>query len=141
MSGPTGAFELTGIAPGEHLLKIATVGYRLLQTRVAVEAGWDHAIEVSLTPDSFQRTDRIDVRADPFELERPLGPTEFAIDGGEAKNLAGVLADDPLRAVAFFLFTILRAISRSPSARQRIPLLAIRRILNVIPLFIKRQWC
>ena len=99
LTGADGSFDFGEVAPGEYSLRASTVGYRLLQTRITLEAGDRKALEVSLTPDSFQATERIEVRADPFDLARALGPTDFAIEGSEAKNLASVLADDPLRAV------------------------------------------
>jgi hypothetical protein len=99
LTGADGSFDFGEVAAGEYSLRASTVGYRLLQTRITLEAGDRKALEVSLTPDSFQATERIEVRADPFDLARALGPTDFAIEGSEAKNLASVLADDPLRAV------------------------------------------
>jgi hypothetical protein len=98
LSGADGVFDFGAVAPGEYLLKFATVGYRLLQTRITLTEGLPLELEIALTPDSMARLDRVEVRADAFELRRAGGPTEFAIDGAEAKNLATVLADDPLRA-------------------------------------------
>jgi hypothetical protein len=95
LSGADGAFDFGAIATGEHVVKAATVGYRLLQTRVTIGDGRQAQLELLLTPDAVERQDRVEVRADPFELRRAGGPTEFAIDGSEAKNLATVLADDP----------------------------------------------
>jgi hypothetical protein len=74
------------------------VGYRLLQQQVRVTEGQRLEVEVALTPDAVERRERVEVRADPFEVARAGGPTEFMIDGSEAKQLATVLADDPLRA-------------------------------------------
>ncbi len=99
LTGPAGQFSLGTLDPGAYTLKASTVGYRLLQARIEVSGAGAHELTLALSPDTFQRTERIDVRADPFDLARQGGATEFTIDGSEAKNLASVLADDPLRAV------------------------------------------
>ncbi len=99
LTDAAGQFSLGMLNPGGYTLKVSTVGYRLLQTRIEVAAIGGPAVTVALSPDTFQRTERIEVRADPFDLARQGGATEFVIDGSEAKNLASVLADDPLRAV------------------------------------------
>jgi hypothetical protein len=55
-------------------------------------------MEVILTPDNLRHTDSVEVKAGPFELPRQNSPSEMTLSGVEAKNLASVLADDPLRA-------------------------------------------
>jgi hypothetical protein len=99
LTNASGQFDLGKLDAGEYTLKVSTVGYRLLETHIKVLDDSTLDLSLALSPDAFQRTDRIEVRADPFELSRQSSPTEFAIDGSEAKNLASVLADDPLRAV------------------------------------------
>lgn len=81
-----GSFDFGAVAAGEHVLKIATVGYRVLQIRVTVGAA-PVEVEIALTPDALARRDRVEVRADPFDLASAAGPTEFSINGAEAKNL------------------------------------------------------
>ena len=99
VTGASGQFDLGTLTAGDYTVKASTVGYRLLQTRIEIKPGSATELILALSPDTFQHTERIEVRADPFDLVRRGGPTEFAIDGSEAKNLASVLADDPLRAV------------------------------------------
>jgi hypothetical protein len=99
LTGPHGEFDLGALDPGDYSIKIATVGYRLVQTRIEVKSGDSKELDIALSPDTFQRTEHIEVRADPFDTNPRTGAAEFSIDGAEAKNLAGVLADDPLRAV------------------------------------------
>lgn len=99
LTGADGGFDLGAVAGGPHLLKFSTVGYRLLQTPITVASPEVQWVEASLTPESLDRTDRAEVRANPFDPVRTSGPTEFGLEGNEAKNLAGVLTDDPLRAV------------------------------------------
>jgi hypothetical protein len=98
LTGDDGSFDFGAVAAGEHVVNVATVGYRLSQTKTAVGDGERIELDVTLTPDVMARRDRVEVRSDAFDLTRDGGPTAFAIDGGEAKHLATVLADDPLRA-------------------------------------------
>jgi hypothetical protein len=89
-----GRFELAGAAPG-CALRVTLVGYRPL-TLVLTEA---RELERVLTPDSLARRDSIDVAAGPFEVTQSASASERTLTGAELKNLAGVLMDDPLRAV------------------------------------------
>jgi len=41
----------------------------------------------------------VEVKSEPFETTHQDGPSTLALAGTDAKNLASVLADDPLRAV------------------------------------------
>lgn len=94
-----GRFELAGLAPGTYALQASTIGYRLAEQRFTLEPGEAREFEVALTPDIFRRSDSIQVRAAPFEPLQAASPAELGLDSHETKNLASVLADDPLRAV------------------------------------------
>jgi len=94
-----GRFKFTGVEAGDYVLQVSTVGYRLLKKSFSLAAGEVKEFEVILSPDTFRQTDSVEVRADPFELVRQDSPLGLTLEGNEAKNLASVLADDPLRAV------------------------------------------
>jgi hypothetical protein len=94
-----GRFALPAVPPGDYILQVSTVGYRLVKKNFALAAGETQEFEVILSPDTFRQTDSIEVRAGPFELARQDSPSQLTLEGNEAKNLASVLADDPLRAV------------------------------------------
>ena len=94
-----GRFSLPQVTPGDYLLHVSTVGYRLLKKQFTLAAGEIREFEIALSPESFRRTETIEVRAGPFELEQYDSPSQLTLAGAEAKNLASVLADDPLRAV------------------------------------------
>lgn len=94
-----GTFDLTDVAPGKYTLRLSTVGYRLWQETVSIKEGERVDLEVALSPDIAHRVDTVQVHADPFDLAREGGPTGFTLSGSEAKNLASVLADDPMRAL------------------------------------------
>lgn len=94
-----GRFAWPALAPGDYTLQVSTVGYRLLNKSFTLAGGDLKEFEVILSPDTFRQTDSVEVRADPFDLARQDSPTQLTLEGNEAKNLASVLADDPLRAV------------------------------------------
>jgi hypothetical protein len=98
LTGASGTFDLGLIDSGAHTLKISTVGYRVAQVHFDLKADETRDLDIVLSSDASQRTERIEVRADPFELSRQSAGSDFSIDGSEAKNLSSVLADDPLRA-------------------------------------------
>ena len=97
LTGGDGTFTITDLSAGELNLRLSTVGYRLLQKRMELQPADDIQLEFAHSQDMFQRTDRIEVRADPFALGADAG--QFSIEGNDIKDLAGVLADDSLRAV------------------------------------------
>jgi len=99
ITGAAGTFDLGVVPDGEYSLRVSTVGYRLLQMRIRMTATERREFVVALSPDTFQRAERIDVREDSFDLARTDNATGFTISGNDTKNRSRVLADDPLRAV------------------------------------------
>ncbi|HUP05476.1 MAG TPA: TonB-dependent receptor [Bryobacteraceae bacterium] len=94
-----GRFAFASVAPGDYILNVSTVGYRLIKKPFHLEAGETKEFEVALSADTLARTDEVEVAAGPFEAGRDDGPPALELSGNDAKNLASVLADDPLRAV------------------------------------------
>ncbi|MCL5746263.1 MAG: TonB-dependent receptor, partial [Acidobacteria bacterium] len=94
-----GRFAITGISPGDYVLRVSTVGYRLLTKPFPLAAGEIKEFEIALSPDVFRQSESIEVASGPFDLARQDSPSQLTLSGAEAKNLASVLADDPLRAV------------------------------------------
>jgi hypothetical protein len=72
-------------------LIVTTVGYRTERVPATPETD----LEILLFPQVLRRQDAVTVAAGPFGVEAPLA---VGIEGNELKNLASVLADDPLRA-------------------------------------------
>ncbi|MCC7175567.1 MAG: TonB-dependent receptor [Bryobacterales bacterium] len=99
LSDQKGRFVLPAIPAGEYELHVSTVGYRLLKKAFTLAEGETKDFEVALSQDSLRQTDSIEVTAGPYELARDDSPSQLTLAGTEAKNLASVLADDPLRAV------------------------------------------
>ena len=94
-----GLFRIPSVAPGDYTLNVSTVGYHLLKRPFHLDAGEIKEFEVVLSPDTQRQTDTVEVQAGPFETARQDSPAALVLAGNDAKNLASVLADDPLRAV------------------------------------------
>ena len=87
------------MAAGDYVLNVSTVGYHLLKKSFHLDAGEIKDFEVILSPETFHQTDSVEVQASPFEPSRQDSPSTLVLGGNDAKNLASVLADDPLRSV------------------------------------------
>ncbi len=94
-----GKFVIGGVAPGDYTLNVSTVGYHLYKHPLRVEPGQTADITVVLSPDTFRQTDTVEAKSSPFDSGRQDSPGALVLAGNDAKNLASVLADDPLRAV------------------------------------------
>src|ERR1035437_7903107 len=94
-----GRFRIPGVAAGDYVLNVSTVGYHLLKKSFHLDAGETKDFEVILSPETFRQTDSVEVQASPFEPARQDSPSTLVLGGNDAKNLASVLADDPLRSV------------------------------------------
>lgn len=81
------------------MLNVFTVGYHLLRQPFHLDAMEVKEFEVILTPDTLRQTDKVEVKAVPFETIHQDSPSTLTLEGNDAKNLGSVLADDPLRAV------------------------------------------
>jgi hypothetical protein len=98
-SDAAGHFRITGVAPGDYVLNASTVGYHLAKRPFHLDAGEIKEFEVILSADTFHQTETVEARIGPFETARQDSPSTLVLAGNDAKNLASVLADDPLRAV------------------------------------------
>jgi len=94
-----GRFAIPGVTPGDYTLNVSTVGYHLFKRPFHLSAGEAKEFEVVLSPDTFRQTDTVQAQSSPFETTRQDSPNALVLAGNDAKNLASVLADDPLRAV------------------------------------------
>jgi hypothetical protein len=94
-----GRFRIGEIPAGDYTLNVSTVGYHLAKKGFHLDAGETKEFEVVLTPDTLRQTETVDAQATPFDTARQDSPSTLTLSGNDAKNLASVLADDPLRAV------------------------------------------
>ncbi|HYP04926.1 MAG TPA: carboxypeptidase regulatory-like domain-containing protein [Bryobacteraceae bacterium] len=99
-TNPEGRFRLEAVASGSYTLQVETVGYRLIKQTVTVIESEDQNIDIVLSPETFQRTETVEVRAGAFEVEEASpASAPLTLTGAEVKNLSTVLMDDPIRAV------------------------------------------
>ena len=94
-----GTFHIPGVAAGDYVLQVSTVDFYLLRQEFTQAPGETRTFEVVLTPSNTRITDSVTVSTDPFEVETQESAASFTLEGDERKNLASVLADDPLKAV------------------------------------------
>ena len=99
VTGADGTFHLPNVPAGKYVLQAATVGYRLASEELTIASGEFKNFDLVLTSSTAQRTDTVEVSAGPFELAPEQSASAMTLEGDERKNLASVLADDPLRAV------------------------------------------
>ncbi|MBI4873298.1 MAG: TonB-dependent receptor [Acidobacteria bacterium] len=99
VTGDDGTFRIPAVPAGNYELRVSTVGYHLVRQEFALAAGEIKSFDVVLTSSTARRTDSVEVSAGPFEIATQSSASAMTIEGQERKNLASVLADDPLRAV------------------------------------------
>ena len=98
VSDATGHFRLDAVPPGDYVLIVSTVGFHVVNQPFQMPAG-PKEFEIVLSPDNLGRTDTVDVSAGPFDTASEDSPSSLVLSGNDVRNLASVLADDPLRAV------------------------------------------
>lgn len=98
-TGDDGKFRLGGLASGDYVLNVSTVGYHLVKKSFHLDAGATVDFNIVLSPDTFRQTDTVEVQASPFETAHADTPGALVLAGNDLKNLGSVLADDPLRSV------------------------------------------
>jgi hypothetical protein len=95
-SAADGSFALP-LPPGaECTVTARLVGYRPLRTTVRLSSP---PLKLALTPDQLTRRDTVSVTAGAFEPVVQSSPSERTLSASEVKNLAGLIGDDPLRAI------------------------------------------
>jgi hypothetical protein len=99
ITAPDGTFSITGVPPGSYVLQTTTVGYYLVHQEFTLAAGESKNFDVVLTSSMDQRKDTVVVSGGAFGVAPVAAASSITLQGEERKNLASVLADDPLRAV------------------------------------------
>ncbi|HEV8412788.1 MAG TPA: TonB-dependent receptor [Bryobacteraceae bacterium] len=99
VTGSDGTFSITGVPPGNYALQTTTVDYYLVRQEFTLAAGESKNFEVVLSASNDQRKDTVVVSESPFGAAPVPAASAITLEGEERKNLASVLADDPLRAV------------------------------------------
>lgn len=91
-----GRFAFAGLAAGVCQVRTASVGYRPAHQTVVLDVDDAAKLEIRLQPSTLQRSEQVTVTAGPFARE---SEGAVALVGAELRNTAGVLSDDPFRAV------------------------------------------
>ena len=99
VTGSDGTFSIAGVPPGNYVLQTSTVGYYLVHQEFTLAAGDSKNFDVVLTSSMEQRKDTVEVSGGTFGVAPVAAASSITLQGEERKNLASVLADDPLRAV------------------------------------------
>ncbi|MBZ5675925.1 MAG: TonB-dependent receptor [Acidobacteriia bacterium] len=99
ITGNDGTFSITGVPPGSYVLQTTTVDYYLVRQEFTLAAGESKNFDIVLSASNDQRKDTIVVSGGAFGVAPVAAASSITLQGEERKNLASVLADDPLRAV------------------------------------------
>lgn len=100
VSASNGEFKISKLAPGNYTLWLNAVGFRLLTIPVTLSSEGDlKEFSVTMAPDNFHRTDKVEVRGDAFQIADSPAVTEMNLTATEIRQTSTVFADDPFRAV------------------------------------------
>ncbi len=95
-----GSFVIQGLAPGHYTLRLNAVGYRLSTVEFSLAAGEaGKEFEITLIPDNFRRTEKVEVNGDIFQGPDSPAINELNLTSTELRETSTVVADDPFRAI------------------------------------------
>lgn len=100
VTSDTGEFVIRKLAPGNYTLRLNAVGYRLLAVPFNLTSDSDtKEFSVTMVPDNFRHTDKVEVHGDPFQISDSPATNEMNLTSSEIREASTVFADDPFRAV------------------------------------------
>lgn len=95
-----GEFDIPNLAPGSYTLRLNAVGYRLLTVPFTLASAADvKEFSITMAPDNFHHTDKVEVHGDVFQLSDSPATSEMNLTASEIRETSTVFADDPFRAV------------------------------------------
>src|SRR5260370_4732539 len=95
-----GRLVIKGQASGHYTLRLNEVGYRLITVEFSLAA--DEAakeFDITLAPDNFRRTERIEVKGDIFQGSDSPAINEINLTSSDIHETSTFLPDDPFRAI------------------------------------------
>jgi hypothetical protein len=96
----SGEFDLPNLAPGTYTLRLNAVGFRMLTIPFTLALPADvKEFSITMVPDNFHHTDKVEVHGDVFQAEDSPATTEMNLTASEIRETSTVFADDPFRAV------------------------------------------
>jgi hypothetical protein len=99
ITGNDGTFVISGVAPGNYTLRLNVVGFRLSTIQFSLSPDEAKDFEITLVPDNFRRTEKVEVKGDLFQGPDSPAVNEMNLTTGELRETSTVLGDDPFRAV------------------------------------------
>lgn len=100
MTSIGGDFDLPNLVPGSYTLRLNAVGYRMLTIPFTLATASDgKEFSLTMVPDNFHRTDKVEVHGDVFQSADSPATTEINLTSSEIRETSTVFADDPFRAV------------------------------------------
>ncbi len=95
-----GTFTIPNVAPGSYTLRLNAVGYRLATVSISLSSQEESKdFSLTLTPDNFRRTEKVEVTADVFHATESPAVVETNLSSSEIRETSTVIADDPFRAL------------------------------------------
>jgi hypothetical protein len=95
-----GEFEVSNLPPGKYTLRLNAVGYRLLTIPFTLTETTDvKEFSITMVPDNFHHTDKVEVHGDVFQIADSPATTEMNLTNSEIRETSTVFADDPFRAL------------------------------------------
>ena len=100
ITSPAGEFTIPSLAPGKYTLRLNAVSYRLLTVPFTLVTDADiKEFSITMVPDNFHHSDKVEVRGDLFQVSDSPATTEMTLTSSEIRETSTVFADDPFRAV------------------------------------------
>ena len=100
VTSESGEFSIVRLEPGNYTLRVNAVGYRLATVPFSLVNTSDvKDFSITLVPDNFRHTDKVEVHADVFQISDSPATNEMTLTSSEIRETSTVFADDPFRAV------------------------------------------
>ncbi len=100
VTSDSGDFGISNLEPGTYTLRVNAVGYRLATIPFTLVNTADvREFSITLVPDNFRHTDKVEVHADVFQIADSPATNEITLTSSEIRETSTVFADDPFRAV------------------------------------------
>src|SRR5262252_1009312 len=100
VTGGDGSFLIGGLAGGRYTLRFNAVGYRLVTVPITLAPDETaKEFEITLVPDNFRRTEKVEVKGDIFHGPDSPAINEINPTATEIRETSTVLADDPFRSI------------------------------------------
>lgn len=100
VTSDAGEFDIYNLEPGSYTLRVNAVGYRLSTIPFNLTSAAEvKDFSITLVPDNFQHTDKVEVHGDIFQIADSPATNEMTLTSSEIRETSTVFADDPFRAV------------------------------------------